>query len=405
MPQISKWEGVYIHASHMTEIAFIFFVVARTGTMPRLFFYFLVSLLATCAHVCRAAETCPVAIKAPYRRVPEHYLDLDLPPEKRWARLVAQYRPQLVAALEACMRQIPYIHKLVEAAPRKHDTYANALLGPEYAAEARALAKLLDKSLGSVLLLQIYYEIVTMCTSLVAPDAHGTMWHGRTLDWPIAMNELKPITVTLKVRRNDRILYRSTTFLGFLGVLTAVRPQGWAVSVNARLETLSFADDGIGDVRSKLTGILGILRGAHMPLMFTLRRLMETEEDYDKVLEKLQKASSYRNIYAIVSGAQAYQGAVLTYTALASDPPETRTMYVTKTKKYRKALIQTNNDARKQCPRFNMATAYIKDIPRDKCGVVNRIVEAIFDVPVANHMTLHHTWMCAARGEIHSYRQ
>jgi len=55
---------------------------------------------------------------------------------------------------------------------------------------------------------------------------------GRTLDWDLLA--LKELTIEVEFHRGGKLLFVSTTFAGYLGVLTAASPHKFAVAVNHR---------------------------------------------------------------------------------------------------------------------------------------------------------------------------
>jgi hypothetical protein len=79
-------------------------------------------------------------------------------------------------------------------------------------------------------------------------DDDGHPWLARTLDWPMPM--LRRMTIQVRFLRDRRVLYHATTFVGYTGVLTAMRPGGFAVAVNYRLPIYS-------DDPSRLTALTG----------------------------------------------------------------------------------------------------------------------------------------------------
>ena len=61
----------------------------------------------------------------------------------------------------------------------------------------------------------------------------GALVHARTLDWNL-LEGLDALLVDLSARRGDRLLYRCTTFFGFVGSLTALHASGYSISLNYR---------------------------------------------------------------------------------------------------------------------------------------------------------------------------
>ncbi len=59
---------------------------------------------------------------------------------------------------------------------------ADTLPGP-YGEEIKGIANATGNNLGEVVLFNIFYEVFTICTSIVAQDANGNMYHARNLDF------------------------------------------------------------------------------------------------------------------------------------------------------------------------------------------------------------------------------
>ena len=74
------------------------------------------------------------------------------------------------------------------------------------------------------------------CTSIIAENADGSIYHARNLDfgiWPALYlkdgnfweltHVLRPIVVNVEFKRGGDLVYKSTTFAGFVGAHTAMR--------------------------------------------------------------------------------------------------------------------------------------------------------------------------------------
>ena len=61
---------------------------------------------------------------------------------------------------------------------------ADSLPAP-YGDEIKGIANVTGINLGEVVLFNIFYEVFTLCTSLVAQDANGNVYHARNLDFGV----------------------------------------------------------------------------------------------------------------------------------------------------------------------------------------------------------------------------
>ena len=168
--------------------------------------------------------------------IPHFTLDLDLPPDERWRDIANAYHAQLDAVIDLNEQAIAEVMRLQRWFPAALLLRA---LPASQRAEVIALAALFRRPVALLAMLQLIYEAFALtlvegegdcgCTALLQDHADGVV-HARTLDWSL-LSGLDALLVDLSVVRSGRLLYRSTTLAGFVGVLTAMR----------------FADEGEGD--------------------------------------------------------------------------------------------------------------------------------------------------------------
>ena len=113
-------------------------------------------------------------------QAPIHTIDLDVAPEERWVNITkkyAEYSPQILADIR---KKIPaFVFPLAEKLAVGMDKYF-----PEpFPAEMKGVSKGLDLSLADTILLNIFYDLSAFCTSIVAQDKDGNIFHGRNLDY------------------------------------------------------------------------------------------------------------------------------------------------------------------------------------------------------------------------------
>lgn len=123
-------------------------------------------------------------------QAPTYTIDLDLAPEERWLNVTqkyAKYTPQIVADLRKKIPAfaIPLAEKLAVIMDKHF---------PEpFPAEMRGVSKALNLSLADTILLNIFYDLSAFCTSIVAQDSDGNVFHGRNLDYSFS-DTLRNIT-------------------------------------------------------------------------------------------------------------------------------------------------------------------------------------------------------------------
>ena len=71
------------------------------------------------------------------------------------------------------------------------------------------------------------------CTSFVAQDPAGNIWHGRNMDWnlPTALRELY---IDVEFTRGGRTIFTATTVVGYVGIFNAVKYSKFSWSMDAR---------------------------------------------------------------------------------------------------------------------------------------------------------------------------
>ena len=183
--------------------------------------------------------------------IPHFVVDLDQPAEQRWAPVCAAFKATFAEVVERNRATFDAF----DAMPAFACALALRTLPRAQREDARALAAGLGAPRGVVALLQLVYEAFSLtdalhgehaggplgdagaprgggalgCTSLVRACADGAVVHARTLDWGW-LEGLDALLVDLTFTRGGRPLYRSTTFVGFVGVLTALRCDGEAAA-------------------------------------------------------------------------------------------------------------------------------------------------------------------------------
>ena len=145
------------------------------------------------------------------------------------------------------------------------------------------LAKASNVDFGEIVLFNVFYEMFSACTSIIAQGENGDLIHARNLDfglfvgwdlqnmtWPLA-EALRPAVVTMEFQRANRTLYTSAGFVGYIGVFTGVKPNAFSFSANER-----FSLDG------GYVGIIEWLMGKHTGnwLGFYSRDIFEKCDDY-----------------------------------------------------------------------------------------------------------------------------
>lgn len=263
---------------------------------------------------------------------PRHVVDLDEAPELRWAKVVAAH-----------VHQLPAVLKLLEAT--LGGGFVKEVASLAYAAlamsgkinlghELEGIAKASGIPVGTVAVLQLAYEVFAACTSIVVEvkgrelgldgdDAENELipFHIRTVDGPL--EKLSNMTCEVDFVRQGHVVFSATTWPGYVGVLTGVRPGAFSVSVNRRYMDGSSIR---GTERELILNMFKCMSEA-CPVSFLVRDVLERASTYFEAITSLQVANLSTPAYITVAGAVAGEGTVITRArtlTLAEGPPVQR---------------------------------------------------------------------------------
>lgn len=173
---------------------------------------------------------------APGGALPIYRIDLALPPRQRYQRLSLDFAPQmrqitpLFDQVIASLIQSVFLQRVVKFLAR---IFLRRVYSSEETEELRGIAKTSGVEFYILVAFNVLLDSLLGCTSggvMTRPgrkDAVGErMMHFRTLDW--GMDELRDVLVVLefvntKSDEPDKVLGRSITYAGFVGVLTGVK--------------------------------------------------------------------------------------------------------------------------------------------------------------------------------------
>ncbi|XP_030419453.1 acid ceramidase [Gopherus evgoodei] len=338
--------------------------------------------------------------------VPTYIINLDLPPSRRWDKLLSDKKIELKTVIQSIKNIADAFvpsGKVVEIVDTKLVRLISTLPYP-FNEELKGIANASGIPLGEIVLFNIFYEIFTVCTSIVAEDKSGKLYHARNLDfglflgWDIKNSswiitqELKPLAVTLDFQRNNKTVFKSTNFAGYVGMVSGIKPGIFTLTMNER-----FSLDG---------GYIGIFewilgRRDGMWMGFLTRTVLENGTSYQEAKDQLVNTRLLAPAYFILGGNKSGEGCVITRSRQAAldiwDLDANRgTWYV----------VETNYDRWK-------APLVLDDrrTPAMKCmnqtKQENISLPAIYDVlstkPILNKLTVCTTLMEVSGGRSESY--
>ncbi|XP_066947618.1 acid ceramidase-like isoform X5 [Macrobrachium rosenbergii] len=168
--------------------------------------------------------------------IPLYVVNLDLSPLQRWAPLIIDKRHMLHKLVDDVKELLESLagEKIFTTLMKNLDSLAATLPYPYYE-EIVGIAGYSNLPPSVITLYNVFYEVFTLCTSILAQDPDGNIVHGRNLDtgvflgwdkknktWKVA-ELLHPLTVHLQFKKEGKVIFESTSFAGYVGILTAVR--------------------------------------------------------------------------------------------------------------------------------------------------------------------------------------
>ncbi|KAL2077415.1 hypothetical protein ACEWY4_026919 [Coilia grayii] len=372
-------------------------------------FWTLAVLLTRCLH--GQTEECKTGMYPPKGstfkgNVPWYAISLDEDPVHRWDTVVKDRKYELVAMIQVIKELANSLvpsGKLVALVDNVLPLMLDTLPYP-FNKEILGISLASGVPVGEMILFNIFYEVFSVCTSVVAEDANGNLYHGRNLDFGLLMGwnhknhswtlteKLKPLTVNIDFKRNNITVFKSTNFAGYVGILTGIRPNLFTLTMNERFNI----DGGYVGI---LEWIIGKRDGMWMG--FLTRTVLENATSYEDAKKQLSLTKLLAPAYFILGGNQTGQGCVITRTRInALD------VWEIELKLGRWYVLETNYDHWEK-PFFldDRRTPAMKCM--NKTTQANISPKTIYDVlstrPVLNKLTTYTTLMEVSTGNLESY--
>jgi len=274
----------------------------------------LVAFLVGLAYGMQVEEPCRKDAYPPKEssKLDTYIVNLDLPPTERWQHIVHPHQQQLHELIGVIKELVP--EKVINAVDMALGSILKWLPQP-YADEIRGVATAANIPLGEAVLYNVFYEIFTACTSIVGQDEAGKLFHARNLDFGLLMGwdnanntwavteRLRPIMINVDYQKNGKTVYSAVHFIGYVGILTAVKKNMFTLTMNER-----FALDG-GYV-GMFEWLLGISKGRWMG--FLTRDVMLNATSFTEAKNMLSNTELLAPAYFILGGTKSGEATIIT---------------------------------------------------------------------------------------------
>jgi len=366
--------------------------------------------LTTAANECRMTPAYPPPQND---SIPWAVLNLDLSPQDRWAAIVSPLSAQIKTLISTVTQFVP--PKVLNAILERCDNNApeeflNRFPSP-YGDEISGIAAATQIPVCEIILYNIFYEVTGLCTSIVVQNSDGHIYHGRNLDFGISpawdkkndtwrMTEaLRPLLLNIEFQTQEKTVFKTTQYAGYVGVLTAMRPGAFSLSVDSRFNA---------DLDKFLVEWLFNKQDTANWLAFSTRTVMENYEDFTSAVTALTSMTMIGPSYIIVGGMMPGEGVVITNAPnmthaldvwpIARGRPEHAPFYV----------IETNYDHWMPPPKFDNRRTPAEDC-LNSIGADNIDLPTLYNVlhalPNRNKLTTYTALMDVAMGTLSSSLQ
>ncbi|XP_046395827.1 acid ceramidase-like [Ischnura elegans] len=349
------------------------------------------------------------AQRAPLRgEISMYKIDLDVPPRKRWTALLNDYRKEVLDLIGTIKDE--FVGIFGESFYHLCDKYFPDLaktLPEDYYEELLGIAEELDLHLSDVTLYNVFYELFSVCTSIVIESPSGEIYHGRNLDFGlfmgwniqnktwIAPELLRKLTVILEFHKKGHVIYKAVNFVGYTGILTGVKQDAFSLTINERFR-LNGGFVGITE------WIIGLRKEKWLGLL--TREVMEYADTYTTAQHLLSTPKLVAPVYFILAGTKPGEGSVITRGRDSSD------IWPLGGENQRNAswyLVQTNSDHWKKPPFFDN-----RRDPAEYClekighKHPEKTLQSVLSTrPVLNKLTVYSAIMQAASGNLNVWLQ
>ena len=330
-----------------------------------------------------------------YSPMPSFDIDLDLPPEERWNDVMIHFNDKFQMIMDFILQQFPkhLIPEIVEAA-KLAERYG---LWPTYIKdEMTGIAQMTKRNVGLILIINLFYELVSGCTSVVVQNLNDkSIWHGRNLDFDIPQLQDIALSVRFITRRNNNndtldVVYEGITYAGYIGLPTGLKKGIVSISQDQRRTN-----------KPIWTNLAQWILEGGQAYSFLIRDILASTDSYDDALRRLQFTPLIAPCYFIIAGTN--RGAVITRNR--NGPADT---WDIDSSKGRWFLVQTNDDhwLPPKDKRRNATNQHIQSLCNNPYNVTNECLFQVMNMyPTLNKLTTYTSILNPSKNYVYSVIQ
>uniref|UniRef100_A0A7I5E911 N-acylethanolamine-hydrolyzing acid amidase n=1 Tax=Haemonchus contortus TaxID=6289 RepID=A0A7I5E911_HAECO len=313
-------------------------------------------------------------------------INLDTPPDQRWNEVVEYHRDVIPGFVKAAQSYVP--RQLLPIAFWVAGKL-NRFFPDEYAGEIRGIARASGLPLGHIVSMNILYDILAFdrkhildmgCTSIVAQNENGTIFHGRNLDYGLS-DLLKNVTIIVDFTsghgKDAKIVYSGVTFALSSTLLTG-QNDAFTLSLNAR-----YSGPYIYNI------FMEFFTRFRTPVGFLLREVLASSKTYSEALNHLSNRHLFSPSFIIIGGRERGEGAIISRDRMHA--ADVRTLSDSTW-----FLVETNFDPwKKDSDKRRIAAQKVLTAMGQKALNADTMLKVLRTHPVRNNETLFSTVMSA----------
>ncbi|XP_036383023.1 N-acylethanolamine-hydrolyzing acid amidase-like isoform X1 [Megalops cyprinoides] len=225
-------------------------------------------------------------------------ISLDVSPEERWLPLTYIFDINYLreTAAKIIDTTVPkWVHHAITPIVEGLEKY----IPQPYVKEIQGMASFYGAGIADIVLLNFAYEITAFCTSVVAQDTKGHLYHGRNLDYP-HVDILRNLTIDILFIKYGEVAFRGTSFAGYIGLWTGQKAKKFTISGNERSQGHWWEN------------VISAFLLKSSPVSWLVRETLEEAEDFQDAVIRLSKVPIITDVYYIVAGVWPAEGVVVT---------------------------------------------------------------------------------------------
>jgi hypothetical protein len=215
-------------------------------------------------------------------------IDLNATPKARW-NCLKPYKKEISVLINTYLNDLEDVTFFESVI----DFYKSTFINTDYLRELSGIASFTEFSVDNLLIANLYYDALKLvfgCTAF-SVNSNNENIHARNLDWWSDNNSLKEYTKIFDFKKDNKIIFSSVGWPGFIGVFSGMKPKKYAITLNAVLsqEPPEFAP----------------------PITFKVREILESKNSYSEVIISLANDPIASDCLLLVTGKEDCERAVI----------------------------------------------------------------------------------------------